>query len=518
MTTCMLHPKGCSLKKPTFEITAMLKFSATALTVTAVAAAFAAKSAFAADPNGYKAKYEKDIGSVPACDVTFTPGQSRSAIESELNGSDGDRVFCFAPGNYKSAGLITITKDGSSSARRWMRLAGSDTTHPVKLSTSKRAVIKFLAFKGASYWTVHRMTVDGDKVYSTRTVELDSSSSNNIFDHMLVEENGRNTGAFEIKGADRTTVQNTVVRNSAKLPNLDNSAVTCGNSATDCHIVNNEVYNHAGDGVVVVAGSLVAGLVVENNDFYLEPDVMYTGDRACAENGIDLKNAGTASKPARLIHNRIWGYRASNISCATSGSAGEAINIHDDGSGGTYYVIVQDNIIMDSPRGISSPTGGGQKVSVIGNVFYNIHSTLSDKDACALDLSKFAKTEVYLNTIIDSDDYWLRLGGTDLDVQCNVVINGTNKTGTTRSGTTVDYNAFYATPSFSTNGSSNDISYSRAADSKDESYCFYRKIWSGPEKTCIPYAKPTTASPHYKACKTTLGSRSGVGVDDKALW
>lgn len=465
----------------------------------------------------YDAKYIKSLGSIPACEVTFKTSHSASYINEKLN-SDAARTFCFEPGDYTDKGTITLTKDGTSSRKRWIRLAGASKTHPYRLTKSRRATLKFIVVE-ADWWIVHRIAFDSEFSGSNKN-EITSTSQNVIFDSLLMENGGQAASMMRIKGADDFTIQNSLLNTTKKVPKVDMACIAFGSTCENVRIINNEFYNCAGDSIVINKKAPVPGLIVENNDMYLTPEYYVAdGTKACAENAIDFKAAGKSSNPVQIIHNRMWGFRPSATSCATSGSSGEAINIHEDDNVGTSdHVLVKNNIIFDSPRGISSPNGGTEYVSIIGNIFYNIHSE-TDKTAAALDLVKLSNVEVYLNTIIDTNSgYWLRLGARNQDIRCNVVIDGRSHSGSPGSNVSIGYNAFYNTSATSAGGiGGNDLSRSSRNDSMSKDFCFDRQLITGPDKYCIPYALPTSSSPHLKACTTELGSDRNNGIDHGTL-
>ena len=45
-------------------------------------------------------------------------------------------------------------------------------------------------------------------------------------------------------------------------------------------------------------------------------------------------------------------------------------------------------------------------------------------------------------------------------------------------------------------------------------FCFWRKLLTAPERVCIPNVVPSADSPHVDACDPSIGSRTGIGVDD----
>jgi len=477
--------------------------------------------------NGYYSENEIDITARAnysrGCDVTFTENNatwSESLIEAELNGEDGDKVFCFNPGDYTDHNEYDITKSGNSTSdRRWIRLTGTSMVHPIDLSGGQRATIKGIALK-AQNWVIHRMAYDGTGGGSHENIELEQD--NVLVDRVLLEncDAGPVTSTeacLRIESADGIVLQNSVLRDtewkgrSVQDPGNDPRDQHCiefAGASEDVIIVNNEIYNCAGDGAVINNGATVSGLIVEDNDFYVDSS-MYcqdgspdpNGNKAASENALDFKGGGTVSKPVDIVHNRMWGFQQTSTNCGASGSSGEAINLNEDQDGrNADYVLIRENVIEDAPRAVSCPNGSPDRISIWSNLIYN-NSGVGDKTGYMLDLQRCHDVEVYWNTLATVTDYWVRVGGSDQDFRCNVILNGNNKTGTVGSGTAADKNAFYSTTQWTTgSGDFCDGGTGCAtADANNTSYAYYRKRWTAPTtQSTIPNARATSAtSPHW---------------------
>jgi len=455
---------------------------------------FAAAPLLAADLNGYVAKYEKNIGTPPACSATID--SVSDGDWSKLNDPNYS-VICLAPGDYTSKGTITLSASGTSNAKRWLRYytTGTDNgEHPVDMSA--RAIVKQINIPG-SHWVVHRISVDGSdwENYITGT--------DNVLDKLLVENTHHNAIDFA-SNAHRNSIQNSVVRNVLPTPNLDSSCVAKGD-AKSIYVVNNELYNCT-DGVQAPQGAYDGGdLIIENNDIYATASYYSGSNYSCAENAIDLKHGGTPSMLTRVINNRVWGMKWNDTNCGGTGAAGEAIVIHEDG-GPSDYVLVQNNIIFDSFYGVTSPNAGSDHVSIIGNIIFNISDPTGTSVAIGIDKSD--RWEVYLNTIINSGGAFTT--GTNTDLRCNLVINSPAN-GYIGSGTQIAYNAFYNSP---TSYTGNAIVQPSATAAQTVQHSFWRKLHTGPEQIQIPNAKSSNASPHYKSCDPNLGARPDIGVSN----
>jgi len=486
---------------------------------------FAAAPSLAVDANGYTAKYEKSIGTPPPCSVTIT--SSSDPNWGKLNDSSYP-VICLTPGDY---GTITLTASGASGKERWLRYKNPNNTgtHPVQQSAADRAKIKRLVFNGADYWIIHHITIEGGGA-GTRLIEFvsGSSSTNNIVSSVLAEDVAENA-IYVGFGNNNNTIQNSVIRDCIATPGQDRAGVSISGGPINTHIINNEIYGC--QKAVYISEHQAEGTVIENNDLYFSMDQYtdcsgnYNGTGPCSasEVVIGTKNAGISSNLVRILHNRLWGGRRTDTSvcCAGGGSYGKLMSISGKDSqdtNGSKYVLIQNNILMDSQIGLDGYWANLRNHSVIGNVFYNIHAfhSTTPTRAIATEGGHTTYSEYYLNTIIDAD-VWFDFGGaTNNDVKCNVIIDSGGIRSYTGNGTQVDYNAFYNTSLFTTGSVATNISYQSASDTKNIDYCFMRKLITGPEQFCIPYARPiSSVSPHDKTCDSSFDSRQNIGIDDK---
>ncbi len=486
-------------------------------------------NAFAADLNGYTAQYEKPIGTPPPCSATIS--SVNDPDWAKLNDSSY-RVICFEPGDYTSKGMITLTANGSSGNERWLRYYRSNDTDddPWIQSSANQAIIRGIRFVDASYWVIHRITSDGN--YSQiRQIEVASDSNNVIFNRILAEKGGGGQEGIitvdEFNNSD-ITVQNSVIRDQVNAAGADNDCIVFA-GVTDLHIVNNEIYG-CGAGVFQWEGPASPGLIVENNDIYTDPNEYtdcngnYTqnGAEQCAavETNIELKNGGTAAAPMRIFQNRIWGVRSSDTNVCCDGGGGQGSNIQlIETTVGTSYILVRNNTVFDGQQGLVfvNAINNPSRQSIVGNIFWNHKQFYSGFSSPVFSISGANNSEIYLNTVIDAVE-WYEAGGPGNDVQCNVIINGGSISGGAGSGTQVDHNVFYNTPKYTTENPGTNIVYTNVADAKNEPYCFYRKLRTGPEQVCIPNARPTSSSPHRSQCPSNLGSRSGVGINDDLIY
>ena len=484
----------------------------------------------AADVNGYTAQFELNVGSAPAC----------SAIIDSVNDSDWNRlndpaypVICIAPGDYSSRGAITLTVNGSPSNKRWLRYYNSANSNPPwEQSAPERAKLNRLVFSSANYWIIDGITVDDGGAVQEAVKFMDGTNAkNNVVNRVLIENSGDHLVSVA-SGNDDNSIQNSVLRNCVVAPGLDSSAISISGNVRNTRIVNNEIYNCVKG--VYVSEHGAAGTIVENNDIYINTDrytncngsLTTTGTCSAAEVLIGMKSGGTSSNPVLIIKNRMWGMRAADTSvcCAGGGAQGDAVGLDGNGDGadpnttGTKYTMLRNNIVMDSQHGITSYWDGVRNNSMIGNILYNIrrYSTKFQSYAFSAEGGYNSSSEWYLNTIVDSD-VWMNFGvAPNSDVRCNLAINSGSAASSPGSGSQVTNNAYYATSGTATDNSANSIARFQVVDSKNTSFCFTRKLLTNPEQVCIPNAKSTAQSPHYRACTADIGTRAGIGINDIA--
>ncbi len=437
-----------------------------ALGATLVVFVFTGSGANASDANGYTAQHECRVGgqrcsvdvtalALQSCQQTITTGTPWSSINWSNN------VICIEPGDHTSKRPLTIPTSGTSANRKVLRYTRSNDSDdsPWKQSSGNLATVSGITVNG-NYWVIHRLRAIGP-------VLLKSPSSDLIVNRMLVE-NG-DGDMIEISG-NRITMQNSVVRNTLIGGTNDKHCLVTGDGGADVRIVNNEIYNCQGDGLQIwQSGQDSPGMIMENNDIYLTTarysngsgQLSTSGSYACGENGIDMKQGGTASNPVRILHNRIWGHRMTDGSCG-NGSFGEEVIFHQAASTSNSYGMIQNNIIMDGTQAIASPNYSPSHWSIVGNLMFSF-SGVPTGQTSAVDLKNGTRQEVYLNTLVDvakgMSAGWIDLGdGGNNDVSCNVVINGGTVSGSSGSTTIVNPNAFYNTDVYTANASPANVS------------------------------------------------------------
>lgn len=559
----------------------------------ALALSLLCSTAHSADRNGYTAQFECRAGNAncnvdvawytsQSCQQTIYPSDSAGTISSKING--GSQFVCVRPGDYTGKGTITITTSGSSNAYKVLRYTrdGDNNNEPWDQSEGDRARFHQLVVDGAAYWIVHRLSFPAADVEDR--IDLHSSPSNIVFNRLLLEGRGRNyflqpysvidTECYSGQDSSMITLQNSIIRDNYGIAGTDPTGVSfaCG---SDFRVVNNEIYNWSSHNIQIGhnGGPTIPGVVIENNDIYHTPD--FAGQ---AEDLIAIKASGTWDKPMRIIQNRIWGARWGNSSiCCIGGGGGGAIVINN---GRPFsYIAMQNNVIFDNRSGVNWYGAGNlnSNQSIVGNIFYKLARNGAPWST-AIEIYDSARLEVYLNTIIASEERTIDYDASDTDVRCNALIaSGRREGGAPTSSMRVDNNVFYGTPVISYNGSGNYIEKSLSTRSGGNSYgagsvvrwsdmsecysgndaacflyiaqnggttdgsvtpcttlgctftdgsvtwqairgpyTFWRKHKTGAEQYTIPYARVHTSAPEAYACPADFASRRGIGINDEA--
>ncbi len=479
--------------------------------------------------------YEEAI-TLPGCDPADPLVR---VIQSDADWADINdpawRVFCVEPGDYRGLGRIEITTSGEPSAVRVLRYhnpaESGEETHPVAMADNDRAVVQKLRLVDADYWVLDRLAIlnnDLEEAEANTTLEIGFGASNNVVQRTLIE--GGLVGVQFIRESNENVLQRNVVRDTM-LVYKDALCIMLTASGepdlqiTGNRIVSNELYNctagvqlHINDGSL---GTTFPGTVLANNDAYLTEE-RYTdchgnmdpkGNCAAGEFGLVIKGGGTsaaAEDRVTLIRNRIWGWKKSDLTgLASSGSAGTGLVACCYPS---PYVLFESNLVTHTGEGMT--TAHSDYTTVIDNV---IAHTYSDYDGSGEVLyAAGERVEFYRNIFLNGVETG-NFVSTDQDFRCNTLI-GMQKAASVSDGITVtaDYNSYFGVSSPALAGPS-DLAFSDPSDTKNEPFCYERRIITGPETHCIDGLQPTHDSPHLDHCDPELGSIPGVGLDDELI-
>lgn len=522
---------------------------------------------------------------LPACDENARILNDQTDL-NQVNWQAND-VFCFQAGDYTSWGEVYIEAVSGTAVQpkvlRYYDPNDATPSHPIDRAGSpdQEAVILQLHLEQANYWLIDGLTIRNSPEENRLT-----DASFVIFNRILIE--GGDAGFIRIvRDSDNNVIQNSVLRNPSPTA-LKNDEVCIllytqdwdyvGLEIENTRIINNEIYN-CNDGIGLLRDSdnrpsAYPGTLIANNDIYIT-DALYTdclgnpnpnGACACAENAIDIKatineeDLDQSDKWVRLLNNRFWGFRHTDETrdeqgdriCA-SGSLGRALSSHFDARG----LLIQGNIIMDSPIGIS---GGGAQDSnppvtshlLVNNLIYNIHdcydpdkkgmkqfhflqqgqfvgcedengeptrdfgkglsTTKNDDGPKHYGNIHFGNTLVDIGNLENESGWWAYIQDADHTFECNAILNSAGKDYyTSHESNVADKNAYYnSVPycpmSYPCDGQTM-IDRPSAEDSAHISFSFLIKKWSAPEQFTIPYALQTAVTPSFD-------SDSACWIDD----
>lgn len=490
---------------------------------------FAAAPTFAADANGYTAKYECRAGG-QYCNVdvaalgnrTCSQTISTSTPWSSINWSNN--TICLEAGDHTGKGTLTIpsSANGSSGQYKVLRYtrSGDNDDEPWNQTEANKAKLYALRVDG-SYWIIHRLSFPR-AVGSGLSPRIESGTTggktNHIINRIFVEGGTGSTMYYgysqncNFGGHSDYTIQNSVFRDQDPIGGTHESIgidVSCGNNV---RIVNNEVYNWVSHPIQVGHNFIptLTGLVVENNDLYVTP-TLYTqgGARMKSESGLSVKAKGTSGSPVLIIKNRLWGNRVTDLSFCCNGEGGNAVTYYQVSD----YVIFKNNTIFDAQIGINNVAA---RTSFIGNIFWKIKQYDSTNYSSPIHTWNFGQGdpnerndthEIYLNTIIDSTHRSMpALAGSNVDTRCNTFLSsGPKESGTPPVSSIGDFNVFYDTPLFTFNGTNTNIDRPVSTRSNSTAYSLNAIIRTGAVGNCAS----ATDSACFLYRVTTAGTSAG---------
>jgi|GEM_PF-3993065 len=458
--------------------------------------------------------------SLPECNTSNSKVKiiSSNADWKDINSSQYN-IFCVKPGDYTGAGLISITADGTSSSRRYIRYMSSNDggEAPWNQAADQRAIVEGLHLTGASWWVISRITVtDPDFNSGLRyMLSLRENSDNNIIANVLVEKTPK-SASYVGKGSDNNTFYANVFRttqiSSTESHCMFVNAGTEGDASSlqnvkNLKIIDNEFYNCAGDAIQFWTSNKenpsgdIAGLVVHGNDFYVTPD-MYTnctgsfsksGMCSCSEGALDLKIGVKSSSPStseRLVinDNRMWGFRQADSSakCSSLSDPGYAVALHKTESD---FADIIGNFIFDSSSGVYT-AGSADNVQVKSNLFYQVNSNQTGGKRGVLELGGKVG-EISNNVVIESNIY-LKADGDNYTIQNNHFLNAgdwkTRNNGDLTTNSKVIDNYFYNTQPYDGNAVTQGNIVNASAEGVGQTHCFKIKRLTNPTNVCIDNA------------------------------
>ena len=504
--------------------------------------------------------YSKPV-TLPACDHNAVRINSTSDLR--LLESSNKRVFCIAPGDYRSEGnngpIIIRNKHGSASLPKVIQLDSSLGINDVifNLAESQLALLPPLQFNNSSHWLVDRMAfIDIGQSRNRGHIAVEMHASPNIvLNRLRMEGNNGSVNFFHL--SHNSVLQNSLVGHSSNVfP--DNSCVSLmgglkfvgsesnynapSNGAS--HIYNIGLYNNefvnCNDAIMFLwderEGSRESyiynnpsywsdyqGASILGNDIYIDSrlrtncygGLSSTGLCAKAENAIDIKaGSKNPANPVQIKDNRMWGFRKSdgfNLS-----DHGLAVSLHYTPA---RNVEISENIIWDSGAGIGI-TRGSSAITVHNNIVHgmfddNGHRPIYGNTGISISAGGTepyyglsSDVEISYNNVIDSGGPWGLFNHVrSATIDCNVVVSNSGAStwfnSRTSTSSHVGRNSYYGGVRSSNLEPSGSVIRSSTGEARMAQACFRTGVASrsGGVTQCLSGVLSTRSSPH--ACSSS---------------
>jgi hypothetical protein len=477
----------------------------------------------------------------PPCDVVVTPANAATTL-TQLN-DPALRVFCVAPGDYRSHGGRTLVASGTESAPRFLRFDGPGSVKAIQ--RSQRALFERLEIRG-SWWVIQGLSIQPQSAATTVFVRL-AGADHVVLDGNLVDGVDHPNGAQQVgvlviarygDPATHNVIQSNLVRDgdqSGLASDYTGIAIQAGTRAGEdndwADVLDNEIVDW-GDGVAVHGATSDCndpgrphGTRIDGNDIYVTSAKRVdcaTGARdpaggcACAENGIDVKAhpAGDAAAWTQITDNRLFGFRPTTeaAACGGSGALGQAITAGNDCPGN---VFVARNAIADSTFGI---VVAGSGWIVAGNLFHDIRAADGDvyRTFAILPSETASDVAIQWNTVVRADNAYDDRSA-DTDARCNAILDSPQPVGAALArgpGHVTEHNFLYQAAPWNFVEPSNAV-FASVADARHAELCYWRRRWTTAQWTCVAAAAAGDASPHVaetetETCDAALGAPFGT--------
>ncbi len=457
---------------------------------------------------------------LPSCDgddalIINEPNQLKALSSKSF------RVFCIAPGDYRSADILEINGvSGSSFSPRVIRLLGSEAESPADLAQAplgQIALLPPLYFRDAQHWVIDGMGfVDIDRGKGAYPMRF-FASSDIVLNRLRVQGN-RHGIEFHHLSHD-ISLQNSLIGDMDMDPKNGNDAVCVAfegrytdmgddvESAVmqNIRVVSNEIYN-CNDGVQLIwdtgdkhwpdySGTLIAG-----NDIYIDErrltdckgNLTPDGNCACTENAIDIKaGAKSPANPVVIRHNRFYGWRKTDSKCNPDAQSwGTAISVHFEAA---QHMRIEQNLFWDVASGVSL-TKKARAVEIVDNLFHTVPKTGGGNGIAIISYERVSEVNIARNRIVDAHG-WLSLLSSKTSLSCNIVNSSGKAIGSLARGSYVESNSYYqhGERTLKSNG---DLTKELRDQSGDGELCTTINNLSGPDQLCLAQAVSTSKSNH----------------------
>ncbi len=468
----------------------------------------------------------------PDCSTESDLDISSDAHWSSINASSAGDPFvaCVSSGDYTGASDITLTADGTEANPRWIIFDGADAgSHAYHRSSGNKAKVRRIICQG-DWWRV--VGISFTRPGELRIFDIDPSCDHLILDSIEMSDGGNGGGMIQWEGS-HGVLQNSVLYDTfIDSSGGDNLCVKFKGAAitiTNSQILNNEFIN-CGDGIHIGDSTDDVGyetILIEDNDIYIT-SAIYTdcagnltpsGNCACAENAIDMKQGTTTTNVITVRGNRMWGFRPADSQCGGS-DVGAAVQYNFS----TVYVLMEDNIIWDN--NVSFTTSNEPKAGEPDMMrFTSVNNLMIDHGARGIQFnSNTEDVEIYYNTVLDSgegtNEWLVRHVGSNSEAYCNVFgdSNGDSFTTTMGGGNDSDYNV-YADADVMDSPESNSVEVASIAALNLGSFSVITKKITNPTVVTFSNVLLDPSSPSFELCAgLTIGDTPGRGVDETTTY
>ncbi len=431
------------------------------------------------------------------------------------------RVFCFAPGDYRSAGAQRLTAiSGSDGRPRVLRLLGDELASPsafAQAPAAELALLPPLYFRDSQHWVLSQLAFVN---IDTRagTFPLRFFNSNHVLMDSLRVQGNRHGIEFH-HGSHHITLQHSLIGDMDMDKRRGNDAVCVAFEGRrtdrgldaeapvirDIHVLANEIYN-CNDGVQLIwnkghqykpdfSGTLIAG-----NDIYIDQNRLSNckgkldpaGDCACTENAIDIKaGAERASDPVVIRHNRFYGWRKTDSSCnPDADSWGTAISVHYEAA---KHLLIEKNLFWNVVSGVSL-THEASDVAVVDNLFYNVPKAGPGNGIAIVSYDGVDGVEIARNRVVEANN-WLSLKSKNTSLSCNIISQSGPAVGAFDGAGSAQRNSYYQHGERRFKAR-DDVQLPHRLAAEDVDMCFTLRPLSGARELCLPRAASSPKSPH----------------------
>lgn len=457
---------------------------------------------------------------LPACDARDAVVID-SVAKLSLLSDPRYRVFCIAPGDYRSAGVQNIDAvSGRSLTPRVIQMLGAKGGTSAEFAQAPLEQLPLLPplyFRDSHHWVLDRLAfIDIDSAEGTYPLRF-FASSNMVLNRLRVEAN-RHGIEFHHLSRD-ITLQNSLIGDMDMDHEKGNDAVCVAFEGryTDkgldaesvvirnVRVVGNEIYN-CNDGVQLIWNEGAknwpdfSDTLIAANDIYIDErrltdckgNLSENGACACTENAIDIKaGAKSPARPVVIRHNRFYGWRKTDSICNKQAESwGTAIGAHYVAA---QNVLIEQNVFWNVVSGVSI-TKKAHHIKVADNLFHTVPKLGQGNGIAIVAYERASAVTLERNRIVKAHK-WLSLLSKQTVLSCNIVNLSGEAIGQMGSESMADRNSYYQHPEprFRSSG---DVRKEHYLLANDTELCTTIRPLSGARELCLPQAASTAKSEH----------------------